>query len=108
MLTKIMKYVSIAGLLVALFWRSSEGYQLVLQLVVCTGAVLVAWEAFRSEKHIWAVGFGAIAALFNPLQPVTFPGEMFLWLDLLAMGTFLVSLVMLKAQPKLAMPSIRY
>ena len=108
MLTKIMKCVSIAGLLVALFWRSSEGYQIALQLVVCAGAILVAWEAFGSAKHVWAVGFGAIAALFNPLQPVTFSGELFFWLDLFSMTTFLVSLVMLKAQPKLAMPSIRY
>ena len=108
MLTKIMKCVSIAGLLVALFWRSSEGYQIVVQLVVCTGAILVAWEAFRSEKHIWAIGFGAIAALFNPLQPVTFSGELFFWLDLFSMTTFLLSLVLLKTQPKLAMPSIRF
>ena len=108
MFTKIMKYVSVAGLLVGLLWRSSEGYQLALQFVVSAGAVLVALEAFRSEKHIWAIGFGAVAVLFNPFQPWTFSREMFLWLDLLSITTFLVSLVVLKAQPKLDMPSIRY
>ena len=106
MLTKIVKYISIAGLLVALFGRSSEGYQIVLQLVVCAGAILVAWEAYRSEKQLWAVGFVAIAVLFNPFQPWTFSRDMFLWLDLISIATFLASLVVLKAKPESSMPSI--
>lgn len=106
MLTKIMKCISIAGLLVALFWRFSAGYQLALQLVVCGGAVLVAWEAYRSEKQLWAIGFVAIALLFNPFQAWTFSREIFLWLDSLSMATFLASLAVLKPRPILYMPSI--
>jgi hypothetical protein len=108
MLTRIMQFIAIAGLFLALFWRSSEGYELALQFVVCTGALLVAWEAYRADKHIWVIGFAAIAALFNPIQPLTFSSKLFFWLDLLSMATFLVSLAMLKAKPKLSMPSIAY
>ncbi|MBI4459346.1 MAG: hypothetical protein HY648_04730 [Acidobacteria bacterium] len=106
MLTKIMKWFSIAVLLLALFWSYSAGYQLVLQFVVCAGAILAAWQAYRSAKHLWAIGFFAIALLFNPFQSLTFSRETFLWLDLLTMATFLASLVVLKKKPKLAMPSI--
>ncbi len=107
MLTKIMKWISIAGLLLAVLWRPSENYQLLLQFVVCTGAILVAWEGYRSANHLWAIGFFSIALLFNPIQPLTPSREMFLWLDLLSLATFLGSLVLLRAQPKLSIPSIR-
>jgi len=108
MLTRIMQVISIAGLFVALFRRSSDGYELALQFVVCAGAFVVAWEAYRAEKHIWMIGFGAIAVLFNPIQPMTFSSELLFWLNLLSLATFLVSLAMLKVKPKLSMPSITY
>ena len=106
MLTKAMRWVSIVVLLPAVFWQASAGYQLALQLVVSAGAILVAWEAYRSEKWIWSIGFVAIAVVFNPFQPLTFSREMFVWLSLLSMATFLASLAILKAKPLLPMPSI--
>ena len=108
MLTYIMKWFSIAVLLLALFGRSSAGYLLVLQFVVCGAAIMVAWEAYRSERQVWAIGFVAIAVLFNPFQSLTYSREMFLWLDLLSMATFLASLAVLKAKPKFSMALITY
>ena len=70
MLTKIMKWASIALLLPALFWRSSASYHLVLELVVCMGALLVVVQAVRAHKYFWATGFLAIALLFNPVVPI--------------------------------------
>lgn len=100
MLTKLLKWLSIAVLLPAVFWRSSENYQLLLQLVVCAGAILVAWEAYGSAKHLWAVGFVAVTMLFNPIQPFEFSPAMFLWLDLICLTAFAVSLAVLKPKPK--------
>jgi hypothetical protein len=91
-----------------LFWRSSEGYQLVLQFVVFAGALLVAWDAYGSARQLWAIGFVTIALIFNPFQPWRFSRELFLWLDVLSIATFLVSLAVLKAKPKLPMPSATY
>ena len=102
MLTKIMKWISIAGLLLAVLWRPSENYQVLLQFVVCVGALWVAWGAYRSAKHLWAVGFAAIAMLFNPIQPLTLSREMFLWADLVSTAAFLASLVLLKTKPVLS------
>ena len=106
MLTKMMKWLSIAVLLPAVFWQPSAGYQLALQFVVCAGAILVALQAARSKKYIWAIGFVAIAMLFNPFQPLTFSRAMFLSLGWVSVATFLVSLAVLKANAGLAMPSI--
>ena len=106
MITKVMKWVSIASLLPAVFWPSSSDYRLVLQFLVCAGALLVAWEAYRSEKHLWMIGFAAMAALFNPFQLWTLSPGMSFWLDLLSIGMFLASLAVLKARPRFSMPSI--
>ena len=105
-LTKIMKWLSIAVLLPAAIWGSSDDYLLLLQLVVCGGALFVAWEAFRSAKQFWAVGFVAIAAVFNPLQPWTFSSGTFFWLSLLSIGMFLASFAVLKAKARFEMPSL--
>ena len=93
-------------LLLALFWSFSAGYQLTLQFVVCGGALMVAWEAYRLEKQLWAIGFVAIALVFNPFQPMTFSREMFLWMDFLSMAAFLASLIMLREKPEFSMPPL--
>ena len=106
MLTKVMKWISVSVLIPAVFWRTSEGYQVALQWIACAGALLVAWEGYRSEKQIWAIGFFAIAVLFNPFQPMTFSREMLICLNLVSIAMFAASLVLLRAKTKLAMPSI--
>ena len=105
MLTKIMKWVCIAALLLAV-WRSSTSSQLVLHFVVCVGALLVALQAVRANKYFWAAGFIAIAVFFNPVAPVALSRKTFLWLDWACVAAFLVSLAALKGHPTLSMPSI--
>ena len=52
MLEKIMKWVSIAALLLALLWPSSVGYpMLLLGFAFCAGAMLAA-QASRSGKTL--------------------------------------------------------
>jgi Family of unknown function (DUF6804) len=106
MFTKIMKWVSVAVLLLAVFWRSSASFQLVLESVVCVTAILVFMQAVRTGKYLWAIGFVAIALLFNPVVPVGLPTHLILWLDLACLGAFLTSLVMLRTRPVLSAPSI--
>jgi hypothetical protein len=101
-----MKWISIVGLLLAVFWRSSPNYQLLLQFVVSAGAVLVIFEAFREEKYLWVIGFVAITMLFNPFQPFEFSSAMLLLLDLSCVTAFAVSLAVLKPKPQPANSSI--
>jgi hypothetical protein len=55
MVTKIMKWVSITALLLAVSWRLSANYQIPLEFLVCAGAVLVVLALYsikhRTETH---------------------------------------------------------
>jgi len=106
MLTKIMKWASIAGLFLAVLWRPSENFQLLLEFVVCAGAILVALDAVRAEEYVWATGFVAIALLFNPVAPVVLSRDMFFWLGGASVATFLASLVVLRPKPRLSLESL--
>ncbi len=50
MVMKTMKWVSITALFLLVSWRPSARYQLPLDFVVCTGAVMVVLALF-SIKH---------------------------------------------------------
>lgn len=111
MLTKIMKLITMAALVTAvLLWRSaanSQFPQFLLAFVVCFGAIVVAMQAGRAKKYVWAAGFAVIALAFNPLVPaVPFGGEWGRWLVLGSIVPFAVSLAALRAQPLLSIPSI--
>ena len=106
MLTKIMKWASIAGLFLAVLWRPSENFQLLLEFVVCAGAIVVALDAVRAEEYVWATGFVAIALLFNPVAPVVLSRDMFFWLGWASVATFMASLVVLKPKPQLSLESL--
>ena len=103
---KIMKSIAVAALLLAILPHPSSIFHTLLDILVCGTAVVVAAQAFRTGRHIWAVGFAVVAVLFNPLVPLVFARRTFLWLDLICLMTFMLSLVALKGHPRLSMPSI--
>jgi len=105
MLTSIMKWVSSAGLLLAGL-RLAAPYQVLLEIVVCVSALLVFTQAARVGKYMWATGFLTIAVLFNPVVPMVLSRKTLLWLDWVCLMTFMISLLALKRQPILSMPSI--
>lgn len=108
MLTKIMKWISIAALLAALLWRPSGGYQLLLQFAICAGAILVVVQSYQVDKFRWGMVFIVIATLFNPISSPGLSPNVFLWLDAISVGLFAVSLVVLKTQPRLSIASITH
>ncbi len=105
-LTKIMTTFSVAALLVALLWRPSVNYQLLLQFVVCVGAIAVVLQAGRAHKQLWAAAFVAIALLLNPAVPIPLSRNMSQWVNVVCLATFVVSLAALKTNPMLSISSI--
>jgi len=110
-LTRIMKWISMAALLTAaMLWGSAANSQFprfLLGFLVCYGAGVVLMQAVRAKKYVWASGFTAIALIFNPLVPVLpFDGEWGRWLVLVSIVPFAVSLAALKTPPLLSMASI--
>jgi hypothetical protein len=106
MLTKIMKWVSIALLLLAVLQFRFASNQLLLAIVVCASGVLVATQTVRAGKYTWAVGFLGIAVLFNPVIPIARSEGDVLWLNAIGLAAFLAAAIALRAQPKLTVLSI--
>jgi len=106
--TAVIKWVSIVALMLAIvFWRSAPAYQAELNILVTIAAVVVLIQAFQSRKYSWAAGFLAIALLFNPALPVfRLAGGFGLSLVVLAIALFAISLVALRPNPMLSIPSI--
>jgi Sec-independent protein secretion pathway component TatC len=107
-LTRMMKLVSIAALLLAaMLWNYAPAFELPLRFVIGLSALLVATQAVRAKKYYWAVGFYAVALLFNPFVVViTLSGKLSLLVVFATVALFAVSLAALKTQPLLSMPSI--
>jgi len=107
-LTKMMKLVSIAALLfAAVLWSYAPDFGLVLRFVIALSAVLVGTQAIRARKYSWAIGFYALAVLFNPFAAViSTSGKLSQALVLAAVAPFVMSLNALKTQPLLSIPSI--
>jgi len=107
MATKLSKWCAIAALLALIvLWRSSDSRTLIAGFVVCTAAVVTAWQAVRVRKYAWILVFIAIVVLFNPLVPMVFPRTAFLMIYVACLATFLLSLRMAVPQPRLSMASI--
>jgi hypothetical protein len=106
MLTRIMMWVSIPALLLAALRVPTGSYQVLFEVVICLSGLLAATQAVRAGKYLWATGFAAIAVLFNPVVPVALARRTSLWLDLVCLMTFLLSLAALKTRPTLSIPSI--
>ena len=106
--TKVMKWVSITALLLAVvFWRAAPNYQSELNIVVCAAAAVVLIQAFQAKKYRWAAGFLGLALLFNPAMPVfRLAGGLGLSLVVLAIVSFAISLIALRPHPLLSIPSI--
>ncbi len=69
--TKAVKWVPIVGLLASAgLWSYLAPYEVVVRFVVAAGAVFTMFQAFHARRYAFAVVFGALAVLFNPVVPV--------------------------------------
>src|SRR5690242_20233991 len=105
---RVVKWLCIAVLFVAfVLWQRITEYEFLLRAVVCSGAAVVAFQAFHSAKHRWTICFLVIALLFNPAIPVLpLANTLGLVAIVLAAAAFAVSLTRLKSLPLLSIPSI--
>ena len=105
---RVVKWLCVAALFVAfVLWQWIADYEFLLRAVVCSGAAVVALQAFHSAKHLWTICFLAITLLFNPAIPVLPIGNRLgLAAIVLAAAAFAVSLNKLKSVPLLSIPSI--
>jgi hypothetical protein len=101
-----MKWVSIMMLLLALFWPPLSNHRVALEILICLSALMVMAQAWSASKHFWALGFGAVAVLFNPIMPLALAPKTFLWLEWVCLAAFLLSLILLTAKQPVPLPGI--
>jgi hypothetical protein len=105
MFIAILKAIAVAGLLIALFWRSPN-YEELLSFFVCVAALVVVGQAIQLKSYIWISVFLGICALFNPVFPVTMSRNVHLTANLVCAGLFATSLLLLKTLPRMSILSI--
>jgi ABC-type uncharacterized transport system permease subunit len=106
MLTKVMTWLSLAALAIALYSRSSVADLGITGLVIFIGALAVVVRAVRLREHYWTAGMIAVTVLFNPVAPLPIPRSMAVGLELACILALSASLFALRARPLLSIPSI--
>ena len=106
MLTKIMMWVSIAVVLLALLELPVTSEPVLVAIVVCASGLLVLCQAVRAGQYLLATGFLPIIVAFSPISPIAVSGRAFLWLNWIGLAAFLVAVIALKTERTLSMPSI--
>jgi hypothetical protein len=97
MITKIVKWVSLPALLIAsMFSRSAASYELLVDFVICLGAIIFVQRAVRLREYFWAAGLVAIAVVFSPLLLVV---KIFLLMGFTCIATFVTLLAAFRKQP---------
>ena len=108
MFPKIMKWISLAALLLSgVLWSAGANQALLLSIVVFMGSVVVLRQAVTERAYAWATGFGSIALIFNPAAPLF--RDSTVWFPLMTLACaaiFAASLAFLRSSPVLSIASI--
>lgn len=96
-ITRVSQWLSFPILLVvALCSRSAGRYELLLDILVCMGAVVAVRWAVGQKEYYFAAGFVGIALVFIPLLLLV---KIFLFISIACVATFIAVLAAFKPQP---------
>jgi hypothetical protein len=106
MLTRIISWLAIVGLIAVLPLPLSSGFHLALQVLICVAAILMVLEALDLGKT-WLAGlFVVVAAVFNPVITPGMPRAIFWLLDAMCLSLFLMTVFAFPRKPRLSIASI--
>lgn len=106
MYSTIVKVISLAALLLAAALTLRGAPLILVQLLVCGGALFVMREAVRGHKYIWVAVFAAPAICFNPVFPLVLSRSASRAMVLLCALAFLASLRYLHPKPRMSLATI--
>lgn len=68
---RAVKWVAILGLLALVgFWSQLTPYDAVVRFMLAASSIVVMFYAIQAGQYVFAVVFGALALLYNPIAPV--------------------------------------
>ena len=93
----VVKWFTLPVLLTgSLFARFAGSYEIVLNLLVCAGALVVVQRAISFREYLWAAAFVGVAIVFSPLTLII---KIFLLLSLTCVGALAGVYAAWKPQP---------
>ena len=104
--TKIMLWVSIVVVLLALLGLPVTDEKILVETLLCVSGLLVICQAIRAGQYVLATGFLPIIVAFSPISPIAISGRAFLFLNWLGLAAFLVAVITLKTERTRSMPWI--
>ena len=97
MLPGIIKWVSLPLLLsVSVLTRYAASYELLVDFVICLGAIVYVQREVWLKEYFWAAGFVAVAVVFSPLLLVV---KIFLLIGFICIATLVTLLTAFRRQP---------
>jgi hypothetical protein len=97
MLIKIIKWASIPILLLAsMLSRFTDSYELLVDLLICLAATVIALRAVRLKDYVLAAGFVAVAIVFSPFLLVS---KIFLLMILACTASLITVFAAFRTQP---------
>lgn len=78
-----------AGMLLGALLHLPYGYYTLLRLVVCLTAAIIAFQSWPKHQA-WAIAFGVVALLFNPLIIVALDRETWAPIDVAVAAMYLL------------------
>ena len=106
MYSKIVKCACLATLALAAAVTLQGMSAILLQFMVCGGALFVMIEAFRKRKYIWVAALAVPVIYFNPIFPIELSRSLALAIVLLCGLVFLGSLRYLSPEPRMSLATI--
>jgi len=102
----IVKCIGVAAVVLAAAVMLHGVPQILIELVVCGGAIFVMMEALRGQKYLWAGAFALVALYFNPIVPFDVTRMTSLPIQLTCAAAFLASMRYVKPVPKMSLATI--
>jgi len=64
------------------------GYYTLLKLVVCFTAIFLVWFSYKRQRISWTWIMGFFILVFNPIIPIQFGRELWIFVDLITAVVF--------------------
>jgi hypothetical protein len=94
-----MTLVSMAALTIAVLWRLSSDYRMLVGVVVSVGAIVLAARCFSAGKIAWGLLFLATLGAFTPFHSNQFSHVLVAALDMTTLALFAVSPIAFRKSP---------
>jgi hypothetical protein len=96
MLTRFVTFMSMATLAVAVLWRFSPDYRMLVCVVVSVGGITLAIRALSAGKLLWGLVFVGVLGVFTPFRSTQFSHALVSALDMATLALFAFSPLLLK------------